>query len=343
MYSSSNFIHNSAALRRIAEQAGQFAQVDVPVLCLGESGTGKEVIARLIHSLSPRANNMFLKVNCAALPADLLESELFGYEAGAFTGATRSKPGKFEMCHGGTLMLDEVGEMPTSLQAKLLHVLQDGEFMRLGGRHQVKVDVRILAATNVNVQHAIRTKTLREDLYYRLSAFIIRMPPLRERREDIMPILRHYINLYADAYNLPPVLLSENFMNVCLRYSWPGNVRELENLAKRVVILRDETLVLSELQAEPGANRDFAIVAGTNERPDDLKSLVRGLKADAEIDAIRQALDDTRWNRKEAAKLLKISYKAILYKVRQYGLDHPQPAVSQSSGGAGLLRRVASC
>ena len=338
----STFIQNSSALKRIAEQANQFAQVDVPVLCLGESGTGKEVIARLIHSLSPRANNMFLKVNCAALPADLLESELFGYEAGAFTGATRSKPGKFELCNGGTLMLDEVGEMPTSLQAKLLHVLQDGEFMRLGGRHQIKVDVRILAATNVDVQHAIRTKALREDLYYRLSAFIIRMPPLRERREDIAPILRHYINLYADTYNLPPVLLSENFMNVCLRYGWPGNVRELENLAKRVVILRDETLVPSELQMEPARNQELELVASTNERTDDLKSLVRGLKADAEIDAIRQALDDTRWNRKEAAKLLKISYKAMLYKVRQYGLDQPQQALAHA-GGPGLLRRAATC
>ena len=338
----STFIQNSSALKRIAEQANQFAQVDVPVLCLGESGTGKEVIARLIHSLSPRANNMFLKVNCAALPADLLESELFGYEAGAFTGATRSKPGKFELCNGGTLMLDEVGEMPTSLQAKLLHVLQDGEFMRLGGRHQIKVDVRILAATNVDVQQAIRTKALREDLYYRLSAFIIRMPPLRERREDIAPILRHYINLYADTYNLPPVLLSENFMNVCLRYGWPGNVRELENLAKRVVILRDETLVLSELQMEPARNQELELVASTNERTDDLKSLVRGLKADAEIDAIRQALDDTRWNRKEAAKLLKISYKAMLYKVRQYGLDQPQQALAHA-GGPGLLRRAATC
>lgn len=239
-------------------------------------------------------------------------------------------------------MLDEVGEMPTSLQAKLLHVLQDGEFMRLGGRHQIKVDVRILAATNVDVQHAIRTKALREDLYYRLSAFIIRMPPLRERREDIAPILRHYINLYADTYNLPPVLLSENFMNVCLRYGWPGNVRELENLAKRVVILRDETLVLSELQMEPARNQELELVASTNERTDDLKSLVRGLKADAEIDAIRQALDDTRWNRKEAAKLLKISYKAMLYKVRQYGLDQPQQALAHA-GGPGLLRRAATC
>ncbi|HVT93078.1 MAG TPA: sigma 54-interacting transcriptional regulator [Bryobacteraceae bacterium] len=341
MGAGSNFIQTSSALRRIAEQASQFAQVDVPVLCLGESGTGKEVIAKLIHSLSPRANNMFLKVNCAALPADLLESELFGYEAGAFTGATRSKPGKFELCHGGTLMLDEVGEMPTSLQAKLLHVLQDGEFMRLGGRHQLKVDVRILAATNVDVQQALRTKTLREDLYYRLSAFIIRMPPLRERREDIVPILRYYINLYAETYKLPQVLLSENFISACLRYHWPGNVRELENLAKRVVILRDESLVLSELRLEPAGNRELQLVDAANDRPDDLKSLVRGLKADAEIDAIRQALDETRWNRKEAAKLLKISYKAMLYKVRQYGLDHPQAAPAATSGS--MLRRAATC
>lgn len=324
MEDTSSFIKASAALQRIAEQASRFARVDVPVLCLGESGTGKEVVARLIHSQSSRARRMFLKVNCAALPVDLLESELFGFEAGAFTGAIRSKPGKFEMCNGGTIFLDEVAEMPTGLQAKLLHVLQDGEFMRLGGRHQVKVDVRVLAATNVDVELALKTKMLREDLYYRLGAFIIRIPPLRARRDDIIPLLKHYVALYEARYNADPVTLSRQFVDVCHRYSWPGNVRELENLAKRIVVLRDEDLVLGELDMNP----ESSPLSAVERRPSDLKLMVRGLKAETEVDVIRQALHETHWNRKEAAKMLRISYKAMLYKVRQYGLDPSARATS---------------
>ncbi len=186
-----SFIAASPALQEVRKQVTQIANIDVPVLLLGESGTGKEVIARLIHKLPTRASQTFMKVNCAALPAELLESELFGHEAGAFTGATRAKPGKFEVCHRGTLLLDEIAEMPIAPQAKLLHVLQDGEFARLGSPSPIKVNVRIIAATNVNIPRAIAAQKFREDLYYRLNAFVIQIPPLRERKEDIPALLAH--------------------------------------------------------------------------------------------------------------------------------------------------------
>src|SRR6201997_1318030 len=191
------FVAASPGMRKIRSQAALVANVDIPVLLLGESGTGKEVLARLVHKLSPRAHRTFLKVNCAAVPADLLESELFGYEAGAFTGATKAKPGQFELCNKGTILLDEIGELPPALQAKLLHVLQDRQFSRLGGRSLVTVDVRILAATNVDIEQALETKRLREDLYYRLSAFTVYLPPLRERREDIAPLLCYFMERLA--------------------------------------------------------------------------------------------------------------------------------------------------
>ena len=308
------FVAASPAMRRIRAQVNQVANVDVPVLLLGGSGTGKEVVARLIHKLSRRAHRSFLKVNCAALPAELLESELFGYEAGAFTGATRPKPGKFELCDKGTILLDEIAEMPLGLQAKLLHVLQDREFSRLGSRSSVRVDVRILAATNVDVHQALADRKLREDLYYRLSAFVLDLPPLRERREEIPLLLKHFMGLYAERYVRAPLPLSPRFIQTCSRYSWPGNVRELENLVKRYLILADENLVLGELE---GKGNGGSASAQTN----DLKSLVRGLKGEAEREAIIRVLNDTNWNRKKAAGQLNISYKALLYKIRQYGIE----------------------
>jgi len=193
------FIAASPSMRKIRSQVALVANVDIPVLMLGESGTGKEVISRLIHKLSPRAHRTFLKVNCAAVPADLLESELFGYEAGAFTGANHAKPGKFELCNKGTILLDEIGEMPPGLQAKLLHVLQDQQFSRLGSRSVIKVDVRILAATNINIPEALANKRLREDLYYRLNAFTVQVPPLRERKEEIPILLKHFMTHMASA------------------------------------------------------------------------------------------------------------------------------------------------
>jgi two-component system, NtrC family, response regulator AtoC len=317
------FIGASPAMRKIRAQVEQMAAVNVPVLILGESGTGKEIVARLIHQVSPRADRTFLKVNCAALPADLLESELFGYEVGAFTGATRPKPGKFEICDKGTILLDEIGEMPIGLQAKLLHVLQDQEFSRLGSRTTIKVDVRILAATNVDIAQAIAAKMLREDLYYRLNAFTLNLPPLRERREEIPLLLRQFMARYAGRYARPPLPLSPGLVDACVRYSWPGNLRELENFVKRYLILGDESLVRSELEvkAETRESDGQHSKTASGSSTGGLKSLVRGLKDEAEMEAISRALEETKWNRKQAAKLLSISYKALLYKIRQYGIE----------------------
>src|SRR2546427_10109635 len=270
------FVAASPAMRKIRSQAALVANVDIPVLLLGESGTGKEVVARLIHKLSPRAHRTFLKVNCAAVPAELLESELFGYEAGAFTGATHPKPGKFELCNKGTILLDEIGEMPPSLQAKLLHVLQDQQFSRLGSRSVIKVDVRILAATNINIPEALAAKRLREDLYYRLNAFTLSLPPLRERKEEIPILLKHFMSRMSEQYARPPLPLSQALLQACLIYPWPGNLRELENFVKRYLILGDEAQLLKELECPEGAG-DTATQNSTNPaaaRTGDLKALV---------------------------------------------------------------------
>jgi two-component system response regulator AtoC len=314
------FIAGSPAMRKVRAQAAQVARINVPVLMLGESGVGKEVVARLIHKLSPRAHRTFLKVNCAALPADLLESELFGYEPGAFTGANKSKPGKFELCNHGTILLDEIGEMPPSLQAKLLHVLQDQQFSRLGGRTTISVDVRIIAATNVDVHQAIASKRLREDLYYRLNAFTVNLPPLRERREEIPLLLKHFMALLSERFARPQLPLSQNLVEACTRYHWPGNLRELENLVKRYLILGDEALIISELDPHCASGSNMSRLRHPADAPD-LKALVRGLKDEAEMQAISEALEQTNWNRKEAARMLNISYKALLYKIRQYNID----------------------
>jgi two-component system, NtrC family, response regulator AtoC len=327
------FIAASAAMRKIRSQAALVANVDIPVLLLGESGTGKEVLARLIHKLSPRAHRTFLKVNCAAVPADLLESELFGYEPGAFTGATHAKPGKFELCNKGTILLDEIGEMPPILQAKLLHVLQDQQFSRLGSRNVIKVDVRILAATNIDIPQALASKRLREDLYYRLNAFSLQLPPLRERKEEIPVLLKNFMTRMAEQYARPPLPLSPALLEACQKYPWPGNVRELNNFLKRYLILADENLAAAELQLRPDVNAG-AHTDGTGRSSDagGLKSLGRSAKDEAEGEAIRQALEQTNWNRKQAAGLLQISYKALLYKIRQYGIAEAKSHHKLSAG-----------
>jgi len=317
------FVAASPNMRKLRSQAALVANVDIPVLMLGESGTGKEVMARLIHKLSPRAHRTFLKVNCAAVPADLLESELFGYEAGAFTGATHAKPGKFELCNKGTILLDEIGEMPPGLQAKLLHVLQDQQFSRLGSRSVIKVDVRILAATNINIPEALATKRLREDLYYRLNAFTLQIPPLRERKEEVPILLKHFMTRLSEQYARPPLPLSPELLQACANYSWPGNLRELGNFIKRYLVLGDEKLAINELQPRSdgsGAQFDPAPTRNAPESVGGLKSLARSAKDEAEAEAIAKALDETNWNRKQAAALLQISYKALLYKIRQYGI-----------------------
>ncbi len=318
------FFSATPLMRQLRAQAMQVAKFDFPVLLLGESGTGKEVLARLIHKYSDRAHRTFLKVNCAAVPSELLESELFGYEPGAFTGANKAKPGKFELCNKGTLLLDEIGEMSPALQAKLLQVLQDGQFSRLGGRVTVQVDVRVLAATNINMPQAIAQKTFREDLYYRLNSFVLRMPSLRERREEIPMILRHFMIQLADKYACAPLSVSQRLVEACETYSWPGNIRELENFVKRFLVLGDESAAIGELQRRPNPDaQNAAAAAADDKRPQtqpDLKEMVRNLKNGAESEVIAQVLEETAWNRKRAATKLNISYKALLYKIRQYDI-----------------------
>src|SRR5215469_9910104 len=276
------FVAASPAMKKIRSQAALVANVDIPVLLLGESGTGKEVLARLIHKLSPRAHRTFLKVNCAAVPGDLLESELFGYEAGAFTGANHAKPGKFELCNKGTILLDEIGEMPPLLQAKLLHVLQDQQFSRLGSRNVIKVDVRILAATNINIPEALANKRLREDLYYRLNAFTLQVPPLRERKEEIPILLKHFMTRMSERYARAPLPFSPEMLRACVNYHWPGNLRELGNFVKRYLVLGDERSAINELhprtdgsgaQFEPALPRGSAEAMGSSNGGGGLKSL----------------------------------------------------------------------
>jgi two-component system, NtrC family, response regulator AtoC len=313
------FLAASPVMKQLRAQVALIAKVDVPVLLLGESGVGKEIVARLIHKMSIRAHRPMLKVNCAALPAELLESELFGYEAGAFTGASKPKPGKFEIAHKGTILLDEIGEMSAPLQAKLLHVLQDGQFSRLGGRANITVDTRILAATNIDVQRAMAERKLREDLYYRLNAFTMTIPPLRERREEIPVLLSHFMSRTAEKFGKNPLAISDKLVQECLRYHWPGNLRELGNFVKRYLVLENENIILEELQLKArGVSAESD--TGSHSRGG-LKALVRSLKDDAEAKEIQRVLDNARWNRKAAAAELNISYKALLYKIKQHGLS----------------------
>jgi DNA-binding NtrC family response regulator len=319
-----SFVRACARMREIEKQCTLVARADIPVLILGESGTGKEVAAMLIHKLSMRSQQSFLKVNCAAMPADLLESELFGYEQGAFTGAVKSKPGKFEICDKGTILLDEIGEMPAVLQAKLLQVLQDGSFSRLGSRTTVKVDVRVVAATNIDIKAAIAQKLFREDLYYRLNGFTLKMPPLRERVEEIPILAQHFMRKVAAKYECNLLPISPVLMQALTSYSWPGNLRELENTIKRYLVLADEQAIIDELH--PWNQQVSAMSAARDESGSDkgLKNLVRNVKGGAEAAAIAQSLEVAGWNRKVAASELKISYKALLYKIKQYNLSPPE-------------------
>src|SRR6266581_604939 len=319
-----SFLAASPQMVRIRQQILQIAPVDVPVFIFGESGVGKEVVARMIHMRSTRRSQAFIKVNCAALPGELLESELFGFEQGAFTGAVRSKPGKFELANKGTIFLDEIAEMSTHLQAKLLHVLQDHQYSRLGGRHLVDIDVRVLAATNVDVQEAMKTGRFREDLYYRLNVLSINVPPLRERTSEIPLLFRHFLVKYSEKFGKVAQEPSKHLMDAAMRYVWPGNLRELENFVKRFVILEDDEGSLRELVEMTSTRQRISPREEPPPRNLGLKALVRSLKDEAEMEAIADALEKTRWCRKDAAKLLGISYKALLYKMRQFNLDSPR-------------------
>lgn len=315
-----SFVRSSKRMRDLESQAALVARADIPLLILGESGTGKEILALYTHMMSARSQHIFLKVNCAAVPAELLESELFGYEQGAFTGAIKTKPGKFEICSGGTIFLDEIGEMPAILQAKLLQVLQDGTFSRLGSRSPMRVDVRVIAATNINMKEAMAQKTFREDLYYRLNGFTLNIPPLRERREEIPVLSEYFMRKGAKRYGRDELSFSPRLMNALTEHPWPGNLRELENVVNRYLVLGEEKAILDELSPSydhQSASSSTAELSGGS----GLKALVRGLKGDAEATAIARVLEGTGWNRKAAASDLQISYKALLYKIKQYDLS----------------------
>ncbi|MGH9533424.1 MAG: sigma-54 interaction domain-containing protein [Terriglobales bacterium] len=316
------FVAASPVMLQLRQQIDQMAPINLPVLVLGESGVGKEVAARLLHQLSPRRSAGFLKVNCAAVPHELLESELFGYEAGAFTGAVRAKPGKFEMCPRGTILLDELGELPPSLQSKLLQVLEDRTFSRLGGRSLVTLDARVIAATNVNIDRAIVDQLFRADLYYRLGALQLRIPPLRERREDIVPQLRYFMDRLSAGLNRPALPLSDELLAACQAHSWPGNVRELQNFIKRFLVHGDPAAALAELTPRCLACAPQA-ESWSRGRPQDLKGMVREVKARVEREAIQEVLASCRWHRGRTAELLGISTKALGQKIRQYGIELP--------------------
>ena len=340
-----SFLAASPQMVRIRQQILQIAPVDVPVFICGESGVGKEVVARMIHLRSKRRNQAFVKVNCAALPGELLESELFGFEQGAFTGAVRAKPGKFELANKGTIFLDEIAEMSTHLQAKLLHVLQDHQYSRLGGRHMIDTDVRVLAATNVDVQEAMKVGRFREDLYYRLNVLSILVPPLRERAAEIPLLFRHFLEKYSEKFGKPLQGPSKHLLDAAVNYPWPGNLRELENFVKRYVILEDDEGSLRELiEMSSARQRTSPRQEATIPREQGLKALVRGLKDEAEMEAIADALEKTRWCRKDAAKMLGISYKALLYKMRQFNLDTPRArrsSADKTAGAASVMEEAA--
>lgn len=334
-----NFIGEARAVLDIKQQIEQVAESELNILIEGESGTGKEIVARLLHQLSNRKAKDFIKVNCAALPEHLLESELFGYEKGAFTGAVASKVGRFDLADGGTIFLDEIGEMPLSLQAKLLQVLEHKEFFRVGGKKLIKVDVRIISATNIEMQRNIEEKKFRGDLYFRLNDVTISLPPLRTRTGDIPLLYQHFMSKYAAQYNKDPMPLTESIERDLESYPWPGNVRELESFVKRMVVLGYEN-ALRQLTG-PGSFSAPMTARAAEEQPPierpalqpfpapasapepesfSLKAITQEAIATAEKKAIRRALEETKWNKKKAAGLLEISYRSLLYKIKEYEL-----------------------
>src|SRR5205814_10551007 len=333
----------SPKMEEVKTTIEQVADTTATVLIRGESGTGKEVVARMVYAQSTRRDKPFVKVNCAAIPHELLESELFGYEPGAFTGAHRQKLGKFDQANYGTIFLDEISEMHPALQAKLLHVLQDGEFARLGGKKDIAVDVRVLSATNKPLERAVEEGTFREDLFYRLNVVTIHIPPLRERREEIPVFLDFFLRKYSEFYGKQAHAFSDYAVSRMMDYSWPGNIRELENLVKRYVIVGNEAQIIRELATHKpimssmggtsgapavapakspeviAANAAIASYDPANSAEHNMPSLLEiGKRAAmlAEREAIERVLTQTRWNRRQAAKILKISYKALLNKLK---------------------------
>jgi len=307
----------SEGMAAVRNKVEKIIPASIPVLIQGESGTGKEVIARLIHQRSPLADGPLVKVNCPAIPGTLLESELFGYEKGAFTGAYGAKPGRVEAAHGGVLFLDEIGDLDLGLQAKLLQFLQDGQFCRLGGQDDTRVELRVVCATNRPLEQEIENGTFRQDLFYRINVVNLQLPPLRERVVDIPELAAYFLEFYNAKYNLRTKPLSAQTQRMMQNYGWPGNVRELENLVKRYVILGSEETITGELvnsqhpQLIPNIPPDGKI---------SLKRVTREAVRELERQVILKALQANNWNRKRAARALSISYRALLYKIRDAGL-----------------------
>lgn len=347
------FVGASPVMQKLRAQADLLAQADVPVLILGEPGSGRDTAARLIHKLSVRSGSRFLKVNCGDVPEDVLDVEIFGSERNSPYSDGRASVGKLELCAGGTILLDDIVEMPVRLQEKLLRVLQNKQFQKLGSDKFVAADVRVLAAADVNIERALTQKKLREDLYYRLSAFSVHVPPLRQRTDEIPFLVRHLMHKLAKHYGLPPRSFSPAVLESCQSYAWPGNVRELENFVKRYLMIGDKDLALGgenpkgrtfegdsfaqtqgltlvhAVETEPG-------VSGTNSRS--LKSLIQDVKSEAERNAITAALEKTGWNRKAAARLLKVSYRTMLYKIEQYHMSSPDPYPSRFAGNGNGIK-----
>jgi two-component system response regulator AtoC len=323
LWSSPKMLEASQILR-------EAARVDVTVLITGETGTGKELVARAIHHFSLRRTGPFVKVNCAAMPRELLESELFGYERGAFTGAHKLKIGKFEAAHHGTIFLDEIGDLHPALQAKLLHVLQDGEFSRIGAKSTLSVDVRVLAATNQDLDRAVAEGRFREDLYYRLNVIQVFVPPLRQRASEIPQLANYFVERYARLYGRKGFVVPSSVMERLMRHRYPGNVRELENLIKRMIVLDDPFLSRIPMPEAVGDGARPTSATPTPAPETSLKDIGRRASQAAERDAIEKMLAQTGWNRVRTARALRISYRALLYKIKQAGLGARSSARSAS-------------
>jgi len=316
----------SPRMKDVRDIIAEAALVDVTILITGETGTGKALVARAIHYLGARRRGPFVKVNCAAVARELLESELFGHERGAFTGAHQLKIGKFEAANHGTIFLDEIGDLHPALQAKLLHVLEDGQFSRVGARSNIKVDVRVVAATNQDLDAEVAAGAFREDLFYRLNVIRIEVPPLRMRPDEIPVLANHFVERYSRLFQREGFTLPPETMQRLKRHNFPGNVRELENTIKRMIVLRDPDLTRSPFVGVPGSGADLRAARRAKMTAGSLKAISRKAAQAAEQTAILKALEETQWNRLRAAKLLNISYRSLLYKIKGAGLDGKRKA-----------------
>jgi len=316
----------SPRMKDVRDLIAEAARLDVTLLITGETGTGKELVARAVHYLGGRRHARFVKVNCVAVPRDLLESELFGDERGAFTGAQQLKVGKLEAANLGTIFLDEIGDLHPALQAKLLHLLEEGQFSRVGGRSTIKVNARIVAATNEDLEASVAAGLFREDLFYRLNVIRIDVPPLQKRPEDIPILANYFVQRYSRLFQREGFTLSPETINRLKQYSFPGNIRELENIIKRMLVLRDPDLTRVAFAGVTVTARAQDPSKSVRTAPGSLRTISRKAAQAAEQSAILKALEQTHWNRLRAAKLLNISYRSLLYKIKEAGLDERRKA-----------------